>query len=142
MPRQAPPPGPGTPIGRRQASSCKAGSRAGAASPDPNFCASLTPALTATSRRWPRRALAYPAGRPSENPARPCFQWRSRGGPGRSAGEPDAHRAGRAQWRQSEQSHVAAAYWDWAVLSEADVWGEVTAAWLITIVCLVCLWLT
>jgi len=28
------------------------------------------------------------------------------------------------------------------VLSEADVWGEVTAAWLITIVCLVCLWLT
>ena len=31
---------------------------------------------------------------------------------------------------------------DWAVLSEADVWGEVTAAWLITIVCLVCLWLT
>ena len=31
---------------------------------------------------------------------------------------------------------------DWAVLSEADVWGEVTATWLITIVCLVCLWLT
>ncbi len=31
---------------------------------------------------------------------------------------------------------------DWAVLSEADVWGEVTASWLITIVCLVCLWLT
>ena len=31
---------------------------------------------------------------------------------------------------------------DWAVLSESDVWGEVTAAWLITIVCLVCLWLT
>jgi hypothetical protein len=31
---------------------------------------------------------------------------------------------------------------DWAVLSEADDWGEVTAAWLITIVCLVCLWLT
>jgi hypothetical protein len=28
------------------------------------------------------------------------------------------------------------------VLSGPDVWGEVTAAWLITIVCLVCLWLT
>ena len=30
---------------------------------------------------------------------------------------------------------------DWAVLSESDVWGEVAAAWLITVACLVCLWL-
>ena len=29
----------------------------------------------------------------------------------------------------------------WTVLSERDVWGEVTAAWLITIVCLACLYL-